>query len=138
MRSSNRFKVKGQEKLIKQLQRLDRETQKEVTDAVQYAGKRLAQEIGRAAPRKTGRMARAVRHVSARGGMVSWVGYRKLAPSFRDAWRRGGFVALFQEFGTRNMPAQPFVRPTYRKQLPWILTLVDRAVKRARNKATSI
>ncbi len=126
-----RAAVSGAVKLRKKLRKFDPELRTELAQALSEGGKELATLIANTAPRDEGRLADAVQSKDDRDGLSTVVGYSAKRGGFKKAWRRGGFESLFQEFGTRNQPAQPFIRPAYRTVLPRILARIDAA----RNKA---
>jgi hypothetical protein len=88
------------------------------------------------APKDEGDMAEQAHKVVSRDGLSAKIGYGNQA-GFRRQWKRGGFKALWQEYGTRFHGANAFIRPAFRQQLRSILDNIDAAVIRALRKATS-
>ena len=119
--------VSGAVRLRKKLRKFDPELRTELAEALSDGGKELAGVMRATAPRDEGRLGDAVLSKDDKDGLSTVVGYSAKRGGFKTAWRRGGFEALFQEFGTRHQSAQPFIRPAYRQVLPRILTRVDNA-----------
>jgi hypothetical protein len=102
------------------------------------AGRVLKQEISQRAPKDEGDLAAQVHAQVSRDGLSVVAGYSKTRPGFKKAWRRGGFTALWQEFGARQHAAQPFVGPAFRAKLRGILDKVDAAVTRTIKRAQNL
>lgn len=108
---------------------------KELSDEFNAIGPELRDAIAAAAPKDTGRLSEATLFQVSRDELAVHVGYSKNRPGFKRAWKKGGFEALWQEFGTRHHAAQPFISPTFRSQLSRILDRVDTAVNSVLRKA---
>lgn len=108
----------------------------EVRTVMKASGETLVNLIRERAPKDEGDMAELAHSVVSRDGLSVKVGYGN-QPGFKRQWKRGGFKALWQEYGTRHHGAQPFIRPAFREQLRTILDNVDGAVTRALRKASS-
>jgi HK97 gp10 family phage protein len=92
-------------------------------------GADLAREITARAPKDAGDLSEAAHYRVSNDGLGVAVGYSKKA-GFLKKWRQAGFVSLFQEFGTKHHPAQPFIRPIWRYNLPKVVDRIDAALKR--------
>lgn len=97
----------------------------------------LRDEMYARAPKDEGDMSEQASFRVSRDGLSVQVGYSKRV-GFKMAWRRGGFKALWQEYGTRHHAPQPFVGPSFRAKLAWILNRVDWAVNRTLRRAGSL
>lgn len=116
-------------RLRRRLRFVDKHARSGIKAAFTESGKELADAIEAAAPKDTGGTADEVRYKVSNDGLGVSVGYSAKAAGFKRNWKRGGFKALWQEFGTRHHAAQPFIRPSYRKQLKAILDRIDDAVR---------
>lgn len=124
-------------RLRRKLRRFPEELRKDIREAMEDAGRELQQEMASRAPKDEGDLANAAHYVVSRDGLSVRVGYGT-APGFKRKWNKGGgFTALFQEFGTRNHKANPFIRPSYRAKLSAILNRIDQAVNSTLRKASS-
>lgn len=94
-------------------------------------GRELAEEVRLRAPKDEMDLANAVHFVASRDGMGVAVGYSKDKTGFKRMWKKGGFVALFQEFGTSQHAAQPFLRPAWRANIKSALDRIDNARRAA-------
>lgn len=126
-----RKSVSGAVRLRKKLRRFEPELRRELQVALSDGGRLLAAEISDRAPTRTGRLENAVLSKDDKDGLSTRVGYSARASGFKTAWKRGGFEATFQEFGTRHHAAQPFIRPAYRAVLGRILDRIDSGRKTA-------
>ena len=127
-------RISGGSKLRRQLRMFERSVSpganEEITKAIETAARELTEEIRSRAPKDEHRLAEAVQFKMSSDGLGANIGYSANKAGFRMAWKRGGFEALFQEFGTRHHAAQPFIRPSYRARLQRNLNLIDDAVRR--------
>lgn len=73
-----------------------------VVDAVEYAGEAVASRARDLAPRASGAGAASIH--------AETVAHDR-DPVVRVSWDRDHFYMRFQEEGTENMPANPFLRP---------------------------
>lgn len=107
----------------------------EVTAGIRPVMARIGQELERAieagAPVFKDRMRPAAHHRVSNDGLGVVAGYSKGHAGFKKFWKKGGFVSQFQEFGTKNHRAQPFIAPAFRALLPHMLDAIDRAVTEA-------
>lgn len=127
-------RVTGGSKLRRQLRMFERAFEPgantEITKAIETAARELTAEIRTRAPKDDMDLANAVQYKMSSDGLGANIGYSANKAGFRMKWKRGGFVALFQEFGTRHHAAQPFIRPSFRSRLRRNLDLIDDAVRR--------
>jgi HK97 gp10 family phage protein len=130
-----RRRISGDSKLRRQLRRWPETLRTEITTALVEGGEAIRAQIEADAPKDEGDLKEAVLARTSRDGLSVQVGYGKQA-GFKRAWQRGGFKSLWQEFGTREHPAQPFIRPSFRANLAGILDRIDAAVKRALRRAS--
>ncbi|KWT72373.1 hypothetical protein APY04_0167 [Hyphomicrobium sulfonivorans] len=103
---------------------------------MRLSAEELADELTVTAPRDDGDLAEAAHWRMSRDGLSAQVGYGN-QPGFKRQWKRGGFKALWQEFGTKHHPAQSFIRPVFRGKLRVILERINRAVGRTLRRASS-
>lgn len=105
--------------------------------AVAAGAETLRAEISANAPKATGELSNDADAVISKDGLSASVGYDSSASGFKREWKKHGFIALFQEYGTKNMPAHPFIRPSYLFVLPKILSGIKAAVTSTIDKAAS-
>jgi HK97 gp10 family phage protein len=129
-----RKRVEGNSRLRRQLRKFPETMREELTKALVDGGEELRAELEMRAPRDEGKLQAAPLAKLSSDKLSVLVGFSKDRPGFKKAWLRGGFEALFIEFGTKHSAAQPFVRPAYRAKLSRILDRIDEgrraAVKR--------
>lgn len=130
-----RRKSTSTSRLRKRLRFLEPSTRLEIAEAMDYAGRTIADEITANAPRDKGDLAEAATYKVSNDKLGVSVGYSQKQAGFKRAWKKGGFTALWQEFGTRHHAATPFIRPAYHAKLAQILDRIDAAVRTAINKA---
>lgn len=123
-----RAKWSGNSRLRRQLRRLPKDMTSDIPTVMQWAGKELSDGIRDRAPKDQGDLASAVHFRVSNDGLGVSVGYSAKQAGFKRLWRRGGFAALFQEFGTRHHAAQPFIRPTWRAVIRRVVDRVDTVV----------
>jgi HK97 gp10 family phage protein len=123
-------------RLRRKLRRFPEVLRAEIALPMKLSAEELAGMIEANAPKDSGDMAEEVNYRLSRDGLSAQIGYSKSA-GFKRAWNRGGFKALWQEFGTRNHPAQKFIRPSYTQLLGRILDRIDAAVRRTLARASS-
>ena len=131
-----RRRVYNESRLRKKLRRFPEVLRSDLRMVMTMNGVLLAQEIEKRAPKESGIMAGKVRSVVSRDGLSVRIGYSR-EPRFKQAWKKGGFVALFQEYGTRYHAAQPFIGPAFRAKLMDALRRIDSAVNRTLKRASS-
>ena len=105
---------------------LERQAKKQALREGLVAGVRqVAAEISRDAPRDTGHLAGTIR---VRAGSAT---ARVLTASVTVGDPQGEPVAFWQEFGTADMPAHPFIRPAVIDGTPRIIDRVEAAARDA-------
>lgn len=128
-------RVKGVSALRRSLRRLPMETRESLKEAFRDSGEQLRRAIAAAAPKEHGDLSKAVHSKVSNDGLAVTVGFSQTAAGFKRKWKKGGFVALFQEFGTRHHKRQPFISPTFKRLLPIMIrrinTEVDETLQRA-------
>lgn len=127
---ARRSKFAGGSKLRRQLRRFDPELRTELARVMKEAGQELEEELRARAPKDQGHLAEAAHHVVSSDGLGVSIGYSKDQKGFKRMWKKGGFEALFQEFGTSKHPAQSFIRPAWRAKITSVLDKVDAARRR--------
>jgi len=128
-------RVKGVGELRRKLRRLPDDIKDEIGEVFDRAALDLAQAISAAAPRDEGRLAGAAFGQVSRDRLAVHAGYDRDRTGFKRFWKRGGFVSLWQEKGTKHHAAQPFIEPVARRLVPGIVQKVKRAVDSALRKA---
>jgi len=90
---------------------------KALFDNLDEAGKFVSERARSYAPKQTGRLQRGIDYVVAedRDGLAAFVGVTRASHAF---------YGRFQELGTKNMPAHPFLRPSVNNHQREILRLV--------------
>lgn len=130
-------RMSGNSRLRRQLRMMPDEITEGITQEFKAIGPDLQDALSAAAPKDKGNMAAAAHHVVSSDGLSVVAGYSSDRAGFKRKWRKGGFEAVFNEYGTRNMPAQPFVRRTWKARIKGYLDRVDAAVNRALQKASN-
>jgi HK97 gp10 family phage protein len=125
-----RSKVVGGSRLRRKLRRFEPELRSELAREMQAIGQEFEDELSARAPKDEGNLAEAAHHVVSSDKMGVAIGYSKDKPGFKRQWKRGGFVALFQEFGTSKHAAQPFIRDAWRAKVESALDRIDAARRR--------
>lgn len=114
----------------------------EVTNDIRAAMKRAGVELEAAiealARVDTGRMKAAAHHRVSNDGLGVVAGYSPRQTGFKKFWKQGGFIARWQEFGTRYIRRQPFISPAFRALLPTLLDRIDTAVTQALRRGRSV
>lgn len=129
--------LNGGSRLRKKLRRMPAEITAGIGPVIEDGLREIAAEIKATAPRDTGALADATHWQLSRDKLGGVVGYSANRSGFKTLWKRGGFEALFVEFGTKTQPARPFIRPAFRAKLGAILDRIDHAVNAALRKASS-
>ena len=128
--------VQGGNKLRRALRKLPKELREEFGDGLKKHSQILAKDIERRAARNKGDLAKAVHFRLAGDRLSSHIGYSQKRPGFKRKWKKGGFVALWAEFGTRHHKSQPFIRPAFRSRVEYIKadmrTMLNRMISRAK------
>lgn len=134
--------VKGLEELHRRFQAVPQIVRNEVVKELEKAASELVREMQSLAPKGTTR--KLVNSIgwtwgdapkgSLTIGKVANREYGKLSITIY-AGGDEAFYARFQEFGTRNMPANPFFYPVYRSNKSRIKGRLSRAVTRAVKKS---
>ena len=127
--------VQGVSRLRKSLRRIPEAVREELTAELERSGAELESAIKANAPVKEGFLRDAAFHQMSRDGLAVHVGYSKNRTGFKRKWKKGGFKALWQEFGTRTQPRTPFISPAFRALLPTVLARIDGAVNRVLRRA---
>lgn len=122
-------------RLRRRLRFIDKAIKAELKTDMKAIGVDVSQAINAAAPRAEGDMADAIHYRVSNDGAGLSIGYSSKAAGFKRKWKKGGFVSLWQEFGTKNHAAQPFIRPTWRTKITGALDAIDAAVVSALKKA---
>lgn len=124
-------------KLRRTLRRFPEETRTDLRAAFDEGSRDLLNEIQSRAPVDDGRLRDAAHRQVSRDGLSAVVGYSKNRSGFKRKWLKGGFEALWQEFGAKQHAAQPFIQPAFRARLHGLLDRIDAAVnetiRRAQN-----
>lgn len=123
--------------VMKMFKRFPDALTEELKTAVATGAETLRVEISANAPKATGELANDADAVVSKDGLSASVGYDSNAPGFKAEWKKHGFIAVFQEYGTKKMPAHPFVRPAYLFVLPKILAGIQAAVSNTLNRASN-
>lgn len=131
-----RKRVTGDSALRRKLRRFPEVLRSDLRMVMTMNGDLLVNEIKARAPKDEGDMADHVIARVSRDGLSVQIGYGN-RPGFKQAWKRGGFHALFQEYGTVHHAAQPFIGPAFRAKLGQMLTRIDNAVNRTLKRASS-
>jgi len=140
MASSTEIGVTGLAELERQLLRLETEVAgKAVRGSLSFAARPMRDRARELAPRDTGNLSEQIQMRSELGGAQ-----RRVAATVHVLVRqRRGFYGALVEFGARQMPAQPFMRPAFDATAPEaverfrasLARRIKRAMKRKASKA---
>lgn len=131
-------RVVGGQRLRRQLRMLPDNMDSQVEKALETGAREMLAEMVAAAPVKEGNLRDNALAKKSTDGLAWLIGYSAKRAGFKKAWKRGGFEALWIEFGTVKMAAQPFIRPAYRARLRSVLDRVDAAVKSVLQNASNL
>lgn len=127
---AKKSRMSGGSKLRRQLRRFDPELRSELAREMEAIGREFRDEVQSRAPKDEGNLAGAAHYVVSSDKMGVAIGYSKDKSGFKRMWKKGGFEALFQEFGTSQHAAQPFIRPAWRAKIGGALDRIDAARRR--------
>lgn len=101
-------RLEGVDDILKELRQVEKEAKHEVVNVLREQSQLVVEDARDRAPKDTGAMAKGIkRSVSA----------KRLTATISAGGKAGGadtYYARFVEFGTKNMPAQPFFFPACR------------------------
>lgn len=112
-------------KLHRLLGRMGTELNQPVKDALAAAAREIRDAAIGLAPVRTGRLREALKAKGTRAGWSWQVGI------VQPADRRDVFYAVFQEYGTRQHPAHPFLGPAFNRHRGAAADNITREVNRA-------
>ena len=115
-------KVEGIEEILKDLRQMEGEARQCVVDVLREETKPVVEDARSRAPKDTGAMAR---------GIKRSISKKKLEARISAGGMVGGvdtYYAQFVEFGTKHMPAQPFLFPACRAHEERIGDALSRAM----------
>lgn len=101
-------RLEGLDDVLKELREVEKEAKHEVVNVLREETWKVVEDAKGRAPKDTGAMARGIRRS---------VSAKKLTATISAGGKAGGadtYYARFVEFGTKNMPAQPFFFPACR------------------------
>lgn len=124
-------RVKGVGEIRRRLRKLPASVKAPVQQVFTEEAPAFEADLKVRAPRHKGRLASAARAILSRDKLGFYAGYSKARAGFKREWKRGGFVSLWQEFGTKLMGAQSFIKPTYNSRKARILARIKTTVVRA-------
>lgn len=124
---ARRKHMSGGSRLRRQLRKLPEELRGDLAAIMPRVGEGVRRELESRAPKDEGRLASAAKFKVSNDKMGVTVGYSREQSGFKRAWARGGFTAVFMEYGTRHHAAQPFVRASYRARVEWAIKVIDEA-----------
>lgn len=132
-------RVRNGDRLRRRLRQWPDHLTNELKAEIASVGFDVYKAVVRNAPVDQGDLARAARHVVSSDGLSVRVGYSRKEAGFRRVWRKfQGFVAAFQERGTKHHKAQPFVIPTWRVWVPRALTRIERRLNQALRRGSNL
>lgn len=120
----------------RQLRKMGEEVNEPLRETMRNIGSDLESALEAAAPKRTGDLAIAAHSRVSSDGLAVKIGYAHKEAGFKRWWKRGGYVAIFQEWGTKHHPAQPFIRPTFRQRVPIYLNMIDDTVRQVLRRAS--
>lgn len=133
--------VEGLEYFKRRWDRIPEAVRAEVTGALEALAKEIVADMRRLAPKDEGDLAASIDWTwgdapagSLSIGSVDGRAYGALSLTIYAGGEKE-FYARFQEFGTVNMPANPFFFPIWRAWKPEVKRRINRAITRALKKA---
>lgn len=128
-------RITGANRLRRKLRRFPDEATDELRQTIWAFASEMQGDARARAPKDTGTLAANIQARFSRDGLEARVGV------ITKAAKRKAYYAGFVEFGTRNMPARPWLVPALEqnrpKFRPQINSAVDRAVRRVARMAAS-
>lgn len=135
------MKIQGKERFLRRLDRMPAVMRDEVRKALDVSAQEATDLMRRFAPVRTGRLKSSIGHRFGRapkGTLSSAVREAKADHDLLVTMYAGGgeaYYAAFQEFGTREMAAQPFFFPAYRLARKRAKARLSRALRKGAKKA---
>jgi HK97 gp10 family phage protein len=111
--------IKGLDETIAHFDGMNNKIIKAVTEAVQQSAERVRDDAKARAPIATGKLFRDIRIKKSQDGLAAEITY---------TGKKRAFYGKFVEFGTKKMPARPFLGPAWQKEEPAFLEKVTAAI----------
>ena len=127
-------RLSGGSKLRRQLRQWPDHLTSEIKAEIRLIGQEGERALELGAPRDEGRLSIAAHHVVSSDGLSVKMGYSSGA-GFKRQWAKGGFEAIFQEFGTKFHPAQEWIRRVWHQRVGGWLNRIDARVNASLRKA---
>jgi hypothetical protein len=124
-------------KLRRQLRRVPKEMRTDIKATMKAVGVDLEAAVKANAPVDEGRLKRATHHKVSNDGLGVTVGYSKTAAGFKRKWKKGGFTALWAQFGTKRTRATKFLTRAWRSRLASNMQRIERDVVKSLHKITT-
>ena len=115
-------KVEGIEEILKELRQVEGEARQCVVDVLKKETKPVVEDVRSRAPKDTGAMARGIKRSVSRKNLEAKV---SAGGTVRGV---DTYYAQFVEFGTKYMPARPFLYPACRAHEERIGDVLSRAM----------
>lgn len=122
-----RSRIEGLDRLNRKLARMPAEAKREIRAELDAGADRIVTLAKSLAPRETGFLQSTIRKADGDHELQVRV------------WAGGGdaFYAVFKEHGTENLPAHPFLFPSFRALKGSVQGRINRAVRRAAKRAAT-
>jgi len=122
-----KIEIEGVKKLEKRLKSLEPKVGKGIVrGALKDAAKPLLQEAKERVPVKSGDLKKSLRVRT----MKRKKGRYGVEMATKDGWFKGDqYYGAFLEFGTKNMPAKPFMRPAYDNKKDEAASIIKSRIK---------
>lgn len=130
-----RFKKPGMtgiNRLNKKLRRMGTEVKKSLAPALQIVADAVYADALKRIPVREGDLARALKKEVKSNATNGRVGYWQKGN--KKNWELAGWRAHFIEFGQRNAPAVPFIRPAFKENIQFAKKTIDKAVDKVLKK----
>lgn len=124
--------IRGVPGLRRTLQSIDPLITVEVREAIRAAADQIYREALSRVPRKTGKLASAMRVAIVSNGFGAKIGV------FGKRALKQAYYAKWIEFGTSKRPATPFLYPALKARGPAAVKSIEAAVSRALHKAANV
>ena len=113
------LKVEGVEETIAEFNAINIKVTKNVQEVIESSAIRVRDDARSRAPFKTGKLKRDIRVKKSKDGLTAAVTYMG---------KKRAFYGKFIEFGTRFMPARPFLGPAWEVERPNFIRAIVVAV----------
>lgn len=125
---SGTIDIRGAEELAAALQELGKAMEKKILrSAMRQAATIILEDAKRRAPVLTGQLRKSLRIRAIKRTRKGQVGV--VISTSKGFFKGDDFYGGFHEFGTKKMPARPFIRPAFEANKSKAITIITEAIK---------